>query len=248
MGGRIASIAVEEGDEVIGLERNDHPLAVKGEIEIKEKKIRVYGFPPFPDAKVDAGIDFTTKDASLNLLPCFVERRIPLVVGTTGFSEEELELFKKASEEIPLLISPNMSTGINLLFRVVEKMAKALPSAEVEIFESHHRGKKDAPSGTALKFGEIIAKARERDLRVVGRFSRYGITGERKKEEIGFQVLRGGDIVGEHTIFFIMDGERIEITHRAYTRDCFARGAILAARWIVQKKKGFFTTGDMFSF
>ncbi len=247
MGGRISAIAVEDGFEVIGLERKDHPLSLKGEFEIGEKKIKVYGFPPFPDVKADVAIDFTTKSASLSLLPHFVERKIPVVVGTTGFSQEELEYFKSASEKIPILISPNMSRGVNITFSLVEKLAQLLLYAEVEIFEAHHRYKKDAPSGTALKLGEIIAKARGKKLKEIAKFSREGITGERKQEEIGFQVMRGGDIVGEHTVFFILDGERIEITHRALNRDCFARGAIEGAKWIIKKDKGLFTMRDIFS-
>jgi 4-hydroxy-tetrahydrodipicolinate reductase len=246
MGGRIASIAVEEGYEVAGIERNDHPLSIKGETEIGGKKIKVYGFPPFPEINGDVAIDFTTKSASLALLPHFAERKIPLVVGTTGFSEEELEVFKSASQKIPVLLSPNMSRGVNITFFLVEKLASLLPSAEVEIFEAHHRYKKDAPSGTALKLGEIIAKARGKALKDIAKFSREGITGERKGDEIGFQVLRGGDIVGEHTVFFILDGERIEITHRALSRDCFARGAIEAAKWIIKKEKGFYSMRDIF--
>jgi len=247
MGGRIASFAVEEGHEVIGVERGDHPLSIKGETEIGGKKIKVYGFPPFPEILADVAIEFTTRSASLALLPHFVERKIPLVVGTTGFSEEDMEVFRSASQKIPILLSPNMSRGVNTLFFLVEKIANLLPSAEVEIFEAHHRYKKDAPSGTALKLGEIIAKARGKNLKDIARFSREGITGERKEDEIGFQVLRGGDIVGEHTVFFILDGERLEITHRALSRDCFAKGAIEAAKWIVKRKRGFYSMRDIFS-
>jgi len=248
MGGRVASISIEEGHEVIGVERQDHPLSIKGETEIGGNKIKVYGFPPFPEINADVGIDFTNKSASLTLLPHFVERKIPLIVGTTGFSDDDLAVFKSASEKIPILISPNMSRGVNIIFFLVEKLASLLPSAEVEIFEAHHRYKKDAPSGTALKLGEIIAKVKGKSLKDIAKFSREGNTGERKGDEIGFQVLRGGDIVGEHTVFFLLDGERLEITHRALNRDCFARGAIEAAKWIIKKEKGLFSMRDIFSF
>ncbi len=248
MGGRVAHLAVEEGHVVMGIEKKDHPYVSKGKLTIKESEIPIYGFPPFPEVSADVGIDFTMAEATLELLPFFLQKKIPLVIGTTGFSEKGLEEIKKAGEKIPILLSPNMSRGVNLLFMLVEILSRALgEECEVEIFEAHHRYKKDAPSGTALKIGEIISKTRGKDLKEIARFSREGITGERRKGEIGFQVLRGGDIVGEHTVFFILDGERVELTHRAMTRDCFARGAIEAAKWLKDKKPGFYTMRDIFT-
>ncbi len=142
---------------------------------------------------------------------------------------------------MPVLFSPNMSVGVNLTFKVLEKVAEVIGEDwDIEIVESHHRHKKDAPSGTAMKMGEVIANVLGRDIEKDGVFSRHGIIGERTDKEIGMQTLRAGDIVGEHTVMFCTNGERIEITHRAHTRDMFAKGAIRAAIWMKDKPNGFY--------
>jgi 4-hydroxy-tetrahydrodipicolinate reductase len=170
-----------------------------------------------------------------------------MVIGTTGLSAEELAVLKEAAEvNFPCVQAPNMAVGVNVLFKLVEKAAAVLGDAyDVEIVEAHHRMKKDAPSGTALKLGEMAAGALGRDLSKVGVFERNGIIGERTDEEIGIQTIRAGDIVGEHTVYFAGAGERIEITHRAHSRDNFARGAALAAAWVANRPNGLYTMFDV---
>lgn len=147
---------------------------------------------------------------------------------------------------MPCVLSPNMSVGVNLLFRIVEEIARVLgQDYDVEIIEAHHRMKKDAPSGTALRLGEAIARALGRDWDEVGVYGRQGIVGERTNAEIGIQAIRAGDIVGEHTVIFGGMGERIEVTHRAHTRDTFARGAVRAAKWVVGREPGLYDMGDV---
>ena len=195
-------------------------------------------------AGAEVVIDFSSAEASLPHSRTCAEKKIPLVVGTTGFSAKVREEIKEASKQIPILMAPNMSVGVNLMLRLAAEAARVLGDAyDVEILEMHHRLKKDAPSGTALRLGEI-AEATKRDPAVHLRLTRSGAIGERAKKEIGIQALRGGDAVGEHTIFFIGDGERLEITHRATSRDQFALGALRAARFLVGKPAGLY---DMFA-
>jgi len=194
----------------------------------------------------DVLIDFTSPSGTLVNLQYAAERGVGAVVGTTGFSEEEYKKIQGLSRRIPCVVSPNMSTGVNLLFRLVREVAEVLgDDYDVEIIEAHHRHKKDAPSGTAMKIGRIIAEALGRDLDKVGKYGRFGITGERDRKEIGIQAIRAGDIVGDHTVLFAGPGERIEITHRAHSRECFARGAVRAAKWVVNKKPGLYDMLDV---
>ena len=148
-----------------------------------------------------------------------------MVIGTTGLNPSQLEEIKGLARQVPCVLSPNMSVGVNLIYKVIGEMAKTLgDDYDIEVIEAHHRLKKDAPSGTALKIAEVLARAVNRDLDQVGVYSRKGLIGERKKQEIGIQTIRAGDIVGDHTILFGGMGERIEVTHRASSRDTFARG------------------------
>jgi 4-hydroxy-tetrahydrodipicolinate reductase len=157
-----------------------------------------------------------------------------------------MERVKGLSKNVRCVLSPNMSVGVNVMFRVVQEIAQVLgPDYDIEILEAHHHLKKDSPSGTAVKLGELIAKAMGRDFGKVGRYGRKGIIGERTKEEIGMQVIRAGDIVGEHTVLFGGVGERLEIIHRAHSRDNFARGAIRAALWIVNQPDGLYDMQDV---
>mgnify|MGYP001626360380 FL=1 len=169
-----------------------------------------------------------------------------VVIGTTGFSEEEVQEVKECSKYAPVLLSPNMSLGVNLLFKLVELSAKALKDKnfDVEITEIHHRFKKDAPSGTALKLASIIADALNTSLKDSAVFGREGIH-QRNTNQIGVLALRGGDVVGDHTVYFLGFGERIELTHRATSRDIFAKGAIEASRWIKDKPAGFYSMLDV---
>ena len=187
----------------------------------------------------DVIIDFTGCEPTMNILNDYVRLGVPLVVGSTGFSPEQTDELNAAAAKFPLLLSPNMSLGVNLTFKVLEMVSKAIGNTyDIEIVEAHHRLKKDAPSGTAMKMGEVVANAIGRDINKDGAFCRKGIIGERTDREIGMQTLRAGDIVGEHTVMFCGQGERIEITHRAHTRDTFAQGAISAAIFMKGKPKG----------
>ncbi|MEE8359059.1 MAG: 4-hydroxy-tetrahydrodipicolinate reductase [Candidatus Hydrothermarchaeales archaeon] len=187
----------------------------------------------------DVLVDFTVADASVNTIKTAAKNGVDMVVGTTGFSEAQKEEISKAIESggISALISPNMALGVNVFFKIAGETAKILQDYDIEIIETHHRHKKDAPSGTAVKVGEIIADAIGGDLEKDGVFGRKkGVIGERRKGEIGFHAIRAGDIVGEHTVLFGGYGERLEITHRAHSRDAFVGGTIKAIRFINQNK------------
>ncbi len=194
----------------------------------------------------DVLIDFTFPEVSLGHLKACAEQGKAAVIGSTGFSKEQLAEVNTYVKKIPCVLSPNMSVGVNVCFKVLADLAKILgPEFDAEIVEWHHRLKKDAPSGTAVRMGEVVAKALGRDYQKAAKYHREGMTGVRTNEEIGMQTVRGGDIVGEHTVYFIGMGERIELTHRAHTRDMFARGAVRAAKWVVGKKPGLYDMQDV---
>lgn len=191
-------------------------------------------------------IDFSAPEATLNHLRIVAQHRRAMVIGTTGFSAAEMEELKTLARQVPCVCSPNMSVGVNLMYKVIGEMARTLGDEyDIEVIEAHHRLKKDAPSGTALKIAEVLARAVNRDLNQVGVYARKGLIGERKKGEIGIQSIRAGDIVGDHTILFGGMGERIEVTHRASSRDTFARGALRAARWVVRQPTGLYDMMDV---
>jgi 4-hydroxy-tetrahydrodipicolinate reductase len=197
-------------------------------------------------AKGAVVIDFTAAEASLKNMEIAARHHKSMVVGSTGFSAQQMEKVKRLTTEFPCVLAPNMSIGVNLMFQIVEQVSSVLGNDyDCEIVEAHHRMKKDAPSGTALRLGEVVARGLGRKLEAVGVYGRKGLIGERSREEIGMQVIRAGDIVGEHTVLFGGIGERIEITHRAHTRDTFAQGAIRAAKWVVNKKPGLYDMGDV---
>ena len=202
------------------------------------------------EAVIDQGeviIDFTFHKATMEFVKIAARHGRAMVIGTTGLSAEDLVILRNtAAGHFPCVQAPNMAVGVNVLFKLVEKAAAVLgDSYDVEIVEAHHRMKKDAPSGTALKIGEMAAKGLGRDLAEVGVYERNGIIGERTDKEIGIQTIRAGDIVGEHTAYFAGPGERIEITHRAHNRDNFAGGAAKAAAWVVSQPKGLYTMFDV---
>ncbi len=194
----------------------------------------------------DVLIDFTSPKVSLkNLELCGLKKKA-IVIGSTGFTPEERELAAELALDIPVIIAPNMSVGVNVCFKILKDIAKTLgDDFDVEIVELHHNKKKDAPSGTAVRMGEVVAEALGRDYNQVARCSREGIIGERTKEEIGMQTVRGGDIIGEHTVYFIGMGERIELSHRAMTRDMFSRGSVRAAKWVVGQVPGIYDMQDV---
>jgi 4-hydroxy-tetrahydrodipicolinate reductase len=194
-------------------------------------------------------IDFTAPAASLQHAAVCAARGVALVVGTTGFSAQAKAELAGHAQKIPLLMAPNMSVGVNVLFRLVAEAARALgPAYEVEILEMHHRAKRDAPSGTALRLAETAADALGLDPQAACVYERNGDIGPRQPGTIGVQTLRGGDVVGEHTVWFLADGERLELTHRASSRENFARGAVRAARWVVGKKPGLYDMQDVLGF
>ncbi|WP_130470766.1 4-hydroxy-tetrahydrodipicolinate reductase [Candidatus Magnetaquicoccus inordinatus] len=194
-------------------------------------------------------IDFTRPDVTLSHLGQAERVGSLLVIGTTGFNEKERARIATAAQQIPIVLAPNFSVGINLLMRVVAEMAPILEdSFDIEIIEAHHRHKVDAPSGTALGLGRAIAGALGRDLQEVAVYGREGITGERERSTIGFATVRGGDIVGDHTVLFAGEGERLEVTHRASSRMTFAKGAIRAAIWLAGRGAGLYDMSDVLNF
>jgi 4-hydroxy-tetrahydrodipicolinate reductase len=196
--------------------------------------------------KGDVVIDFTAAEASLGNMEIAAQHHTPMVVGSTGFSPEQLEQVKKLTKEFPCCLAPNMSVGVNLMYKIVEEMAQILgQDYDVEIVEAHHRMKKDAPSGTALQLGKVVARGLGRKWEEVGVYGRKGLIGERSTEEIGMHAIRAGDIVGEHTVIFGGMGERLEVTHRTHSRDTLARGAVRAAKWVVTQKPGLYDMGDV---
>lgn len=194
----------------------------------------------------DVMISFAVPKASIEHAQAASQKGIPIVIGTTGLSDEQRNQLKFISNKIPCLIAPNMSVGVNVAFRLIEEAARLLGEGyDVEVLEAHHNQKIDAPSGTAVRMGEILARALGKEYPKDAVFHREGETGKRRSGTIGMQTLRGGDVAGEHTVYFFGQGERIEITHRASTRDNFATGAVRAARWIVDQDPGVYGMTDV---
>lgn len=189
-------------------------------------------------------IDFTRPEGTLAHLQVCRELGVAMVIGTTGFSDAQKSEIAVAAQHIPIVMAPNMSVGVNVTFKLLEMAAKALATGyDIEVIEAHHRHKVDAPSGTALKMGEVIAGALGRDLKDCAVYAREGVTGERDPSSIGFATIRGGDIVGDHTVLFAGIGERIEISHKSSSRVSYAQGSLRAVRFLVGRKSGLF---DMF--
>jgi len=189
-------------------------------------------------------IDFTRPEGTMAHVKVCREKGVKMVIGTTGFSEEQKREIQAASQDIAIVMAPNMSVGVNVTLKLLEMAAAALANDyDIEIIEAHHRHKVDAPSGTALKMGEVIAQALGRDLKQCAVFDRQGHTGARPDQAIGFSTIRGGDIVGDHTVLFAGTGERIEITHRSSSRSTYAEGSLRAVRFLAQQQRGMF---DMF--
>ncbi len=191
-------------------------------------------------------IDFTRPDATMAHLAACRKNGVGLVIGTTGFSDEQKAEITAAAKDIPIVFAPNMSVGVNVTFKLLEMAAKALSTGyDIEVIEAHHRHKVDAPSGTALKMGEVIAEALGRDLKDCAVYERFGHTGERDPSTIGFATIRGGDIVGDHTVLFAGTGERIEISHKSSNRQGYAQGALRAARFLADKRNGLYDMYDV---
>ena len=260
----VAGAAGRMGSRLVALIKDSAALALAGAIEGKGHHalgkdageaagVGKMGVPITDglSALLDRGevvIDFSAPEATLGHLRVVAEHRRAMVIGTTGFNAVEMDELQSLTRQVPCVVSPNMSVGVNLLYKVIGEMAKTLgEDYDIEVIEAHHRLKKDAPSGTALKMAEVLARAVNRDLNQVGVYARKGLMGERKKQEIGIQTVRAGDIVGDHTILFGGMGERIEVTHRASSRDTFARGALRAAHWVVRQPPGLYDMMDVLS-
>ena len=192
--------------------------------------------------KADIWVDFTMPEAMLAHLELALAAKKAMVIGVTGLTDAQYQQVQQAAKHIPIVWAPNMSVGVNLLLHLVQTAAKVMgQTADIEIIEAHHRFKKDAPSGTAMAIGASIAKALDRDLTKVAVYGREGITGEREQQTIGFATVRGGDIIGDHTALFADLGERLEISHKASSRNTFAQGALRAALWLQNKQSGLYS-------
>lgn len=250
--GRTLVEAIHAADDLklgAGIERPDCPLlgADAGEVAaVGRLDVPVVADINAVLDRFDVLIDFSVPAATLAKLDICAAAGKGIVIGTTGFDEAGLARIRAAAERIPILMSPNMSVGVNLVFKLLEIAAKALgDSADIEVIEAHHRNKIDAPSGTALRMGEVLAKATNRNLAEVAVYGRQGVTGVRESRTIGFETIRAGDIVGDHTVMFATPGERIEITHRAHTRSNFAEGALRAARFLATARPGLHAMKDV---
>src|SRR5512138_1292203 len=257
----VTGAAGRMGTQIVRLVRATEGMAVSGAVErggaaVGQDAGVLAGLGPIGVAVVDdlakalagadAVIDFTSHEASARHAEVCAEKGVPLVIGSTALTPEDKARVAAAAKRIPIVLSPNMAVGVNVLFELVRQAAKVLgEDYDVEIVELHHKKKRDAPSGTAVRLGEVAAEALGRDPKDALAYARHGILGERPPWQIGVQTLRGGDVVGEHTVYFCGDGERLELTHRATSREQFARGAVRAARWIVGKPPGLYDMADV---
>jgi 4-hydroxy-tetrahydrodipicolinate reductase len=248
MGQRIAQLAYEDKEMVLGaaLDAPGHPQQGRdfGDVlGLGKIGVPVSSFLP-PEVHLNVLIDFSTPEGTMAILPLCVERRIPLVVATTGLTPGQKREIEEAAHYTAVLMAPNMSLAVNVLMKLARLAAEALRDKgfDVEIIERHHRFKKDAPSGTALQFARIIQEAMgQTELR----HGREGLVGERPASEIGIHAVRVGDNVGEHTLVFSTLGETLELTHRAHARDCYARGALQAARFLADRPAGRYAMADV---
>ncbi len=208
--------------------------------------VRVSDQPAYALQGAHALIDFTRPEATFGYLDACAAAGVPMVIGTTGFDEAGRERIAAVAQRIPVVFAPNMSVGVNLLMKLAELAAQVLEDGyDIEIIEAHHRHKVDAPSGTALGLGQAVARAINRDLASCAVYGREGVTGERDPKTIGFATVRGGDIVGDHTLLFAGVGERVELTHKASSRATFAQGALRAAKWLQGRAPGLYDMRDV---
>ena len=249
MGRRILELVQGDAETtlVAALEAESHPLvgqpvaALAADVPAdKPSDVRVASAPDAGLA-ADVIIDFSVPEQSVKVAALAAERGWAVVVGTTGLDAAQKQRLAAAASKVAVLTAPNFSLGMNVLFQLVAEAARRLPGYDIEIVESHHRFKKDAPSGSALRLAERAAEATGRDLSKTAVYGRHGLPGERTTPEIGIHALRRGDVVGEHTVTFTTLGETLELTHRAHSRDAFARGAVHAAKWLAGKPAGQYT-------
>ena len=230
------------------LERSDSPFIGKdaGEIIGAPDGVNISGDLESALSGCDVLVDFTRPEGTMQHLDACLRHGVKMVIGTTGLSGEQQARIEIAAKTIAIVQAPNMSVGVNLVFRLLDVAARVLAEGyDIEIVEAHHRHKVDAPSGTALRMGGVIAQALNRDLKSCAVYGREGVTGERKPSTIGFATVRGGDIVGDHTAMFAGTGERVEISHKASSRATFAVGALRAARFIGDNKNGLYDMQDV---
>jgi len=238
---RLAAALEQKGNAHVGKDAGEL-VGAPGGVKVSDDVARAI-------AGIDVFIDFTRPEGTLAHVAACRQRGVNMVIGTTGFGDAQQKEIAAAARDVAIVMSPNFSVGVNVAFRLLEVAARALDRGyDVEIVEAHHRQKVDAPSGTALRMGEVVARALGRDLKKHAVFGREGVTGERKDETIGFATVRGGDLVGDHTVMFIGAGERLEISHRASSRANFARGALRAARFVATKQNGLFDMADVLGF
>ncbi|GGO78528.1 4-hydroxy-tetrahydrodipicolinate reductase [Marinobacterium nitratireducens] len=194
----------------------------------------------------DVLIDFTTPQATMENVALCAQHGKKIVIGTTGLTESQKSELKLRGRQIPIMFAPNMSVGVNVCFKVLDLIARTLgDDYDIEVIEAHHRHKVDSPSGTALRLGEVVADALGRDLKECAVYGREGQIGPRTRKEIGFETIRAGDVVGDHTVLFATEGERIELTHKASSRMTFAKGAVRAARWLGEQEPGLYDMQDV---
>jgi len=253
--GRMGRILIEAVDAAEGvqlsaaIERAESSLigADAGELAgIGKNQVTIAGDLQSVIGDIDVLIDFTAPQATLKHAGICAAAGVKMVIGTTGFDDSEKETLLANQAQTALCLAANYSTGVNVCLKLLETAARAMgDDVDIEIYEAHHRHKVDAPSGTALAMGEAVAGAVDRNLSEVAVYGREGQTGARKRETIGFATVRGGDVVGDHTVMFMADGERLEITHKASSRMSFARGAVRAAAWMAAKETGLYDMRDV---
>jgi len=224
-----SSLIGADAGELAGIGRNDVPIVAS-----------------LDEAEFDLLIDFTLVEPSLRHLQFCHANRKAVIIGTTGFNESQKQQINEFASEVPVVLAANTSVGMNLCFHLVKQMSQVLAAdSDIEIIETHHRHKLDSPSGTAVRLGEVIAETLERDLSECGVYGRQGISEARKRETIGFATVRAGDVVGDHTVLFASEGERVELTHKASSRMTFANGAVRAAQWLADKPAGLYDMQDV---
>ncbi len=254
MGSTILSLLINSNEfEVVGATELSGSPAIGKDIGVltasaeQGTKVKEKIEDAFKDA--DGIIDFSSPASTLQTAEYAAKNCKALVIGTTGFSDKQKKSLLKLAQSFPCVFSPNMSVGVNVMFEMSKKLTELLGNDfDIEILESHHRNKKDSPSGTALKIAEVVSQSLNKNLSDIAVYSRHGNIGKRKKGEIGIQTLRGGDVVGEHSLIFYGDGERIEFTHKASSRDTFARGAIRALKWVSDRPAGLYSMKDVLGF
>jgi 4-hydroxy-tetrahydrodipicolinate reductase len=249
----VCGAAGRMGRTILELAKADQDIEIAGAVEFDASPFIGSGNPQIIGSSklekvlvsADVLIDFTNYESALKNLETARKCKKPTVIGTTGFSGGQKDTIAQNAKHIPILLSPNMSIGVNVLFDLVKLAARKLSDYDVEILEIHHNKKKDAPSGTALKLAEIVADNTDRNIDSAAVYQRHNLNQARTKEEIGIMSLRAGDSVGEHIVYFAGTGERIELVHRAYSRQTFAAGALKAAKWIIGKKPALYSMRDV---